>query len=138
MSHAILWMIISSSAHLVVDCQEFAHKLSRNVCIWHEVVDMISCGQSTGLRDQSQDGPKHVTEDFHFFFLNFRHTRFSKILSCGRHGTELYTQAYRSNSHKLSTSTRPCTLYNTRTGAVRQMVDDVQYLHSCYRSPDPV
>ena len=44
-------------------CQNYAHKLSWNACTGHELDHPTSFGQSTSLRDQSQNGLRHVTDD---------------------------------------------------------------------------
>ena len=44
----LAWMIINSSrknSNLLEHGQKFAHKLSCNACIWHELDDLTSCGQ---------------------------------------------------------------------------------------------
>ena len=64
-SQALVWMIINSSRknpNQLENCQKFAHKLSSNACTWYELDDLTSCGQSTSLRDQSQNGLRHVTD----------------------------------------------------------------------------
>ena len=46
------------------NCQMHALKMFWNVCIWHGVVDLIFCGQSTNLHARSrQNGPEHVTKN---------------------------------------------------------------------------
>ena len=62
---AVAWMIINSSrknSNQLETCQKFAHKLSEKSCMWHELDDLTSCGQSTSLRDLSQNGLRHVTD----------------------------------------------------------------------------
>ena len=61
--HVFAWMIINSSrknSDQLENCQKFAYKLSRNACIWHELDDLTFVDLSTNLRDQSQNGLKHV------------------------------------------------------------------------------
>ena len=48
-----------------VNCQKFATILHLNACTWHELVDLTFCGQATNWHDLSQDGLKHVTDDWH-------------------------------------------------------------------------
>ena len=52
-------------------CQKYDLKLSWNVYIWHTLVDLILCGQSTNLHDQSQNGPKPVTNAWIDWSLTF-------------------------------------------------------------------
>ena len=54
-----------------VNCQKFAPILSQNACTWHELVDLTFCGQSTNWHDLSQNGLKHVTDDWHAKFPTF-------------------------------------------------------------------
>ena len=44
-------------------------------CTWNELDDLISCGQSTSLRDQSQNGLRHVAEAWQGWFLTLFITR---------------------------------------------------------------
>ena len=63
-----VWTITKSKSKngkIKVDCQKFAPKLYSNVCIWYELVDLTFCGQSTNWHDLSQNGLKHVTDDWH-------------------------------------------------------------------------
>ena len=48
-----------------VNCQKFAPIMYLNACIWHKLVDLAFCRQSTNLHDLSQIGLKHVTDDWH-------------------------------------------------------------------------
>ena len=67
-----VWMIINSSrrnSNQMEKCQKFAHKISWNACIWHELDDLTYCGRSTNLQDQSQNGLGHVTGDEQDWFL---------------------------------------------------------------------
>ena len=45
----------------------------------------------TSLQDRSQNGLKHVTNDWQGWFLISSHEWLSSILSCGKHGTALQT-----------------------------------------------
>ena len=40
-------------------------------CTWHELEDQTFCGQSRSLRDQSQNGLGHVTDDLRGWLLTF-------------------------------------------------------------------
>ena len=40
-------------------------------CIWHELEDLTFCRQSTNWHELSQDGLKHVTDDWHDKFPTF-------------------------------------------------------------------
>ena len=60
--HVLVWMIINSSrrnSNQLEKCEKFARKLSWNTCTWHELDDLPSCGRSTSLRDESQNGFRH-------------------------------------------------------------------------------
>ena len=50
-----------------MNCQKFAPIMyyNLNACTWHEVVDLTFYGQSTNWHDLSQNGLKHVTDDWH-------------------------------------------------------------------------
>ena len=39
--------------------------LYQNACTWHKLVDLTFCDQSTNWHDLSQNGLKHVTDDWH-------------------------------------------------------------------------
>ena len=70
----LAWMIINSSrrnSNQLENSQKFALKLSWNVCIWHELDDLTSCGRSMGLQDQSPHGLMHVTDDWQGWFHTF-------------------------------------------------------------------
>ena len=64
----LVWMIINSNRrnwNQLENCQKFARKLSWNACTWQELDDLTSCGQWTSSQDdQSQNGLKHVTNDY--------------------------------------------------------------------------
>ena len=48
--------------------RKFAPILFSNACTWHELVDLTLFGTSTHLPEQSPNGLKHVTDDWHFEF----------------------------------------------------------------------
>ena len=54
-----------------VNCQKFPPILYCSACIWHELVALTFCGQSTYWHDVSQHGLKHVTDDGHDEFPTF-------------------------------------------------------------------
>ena len=91
------WMILNSSKenpNLLDNFQKCAHTNGPwNACNWHELDDLMFCGQSTSLRDQSQNGLRHVTDAWQGFdFLDSLHKRFPATLSCGKHGMTLQTR----------------------------------------------
>ena len=51
------------------NCQKYAHKLFWNAFTWHELEDLIFFVQWTNLHDQSQNGPKHVTNAWIDWYL---------------------------------------------------------------------
>ena len=62
----LAWMTINSgrkNLNQPENYYKFAHILSENACIWHELDDLTSYGRSTSLRDQSHNGLRHVTND---------------------------------------------------------------------------
>ena len=64
----LIWTIAKSKRKnwkIKVNCQKFAPILYLNACTWHELVDLTFCGQSTHWHDLSQNGLKHVTDDWH-------------------------------------------------------------------------
>ena len=70
----LAWMIIHSSrknSNQLENCQQFARKLSWNAGLWHGMDDLTSYGPWTKWQDQSQNGPRHVTEDEQGLFLKF-------------------------------------------------------------------
>ena len=44
--------------------QKLAHNCLEMLCTWYVLDDLTSCGQSTSLRDQSQNALRHVTNDW--------------------------------------------------------------------------
>ena len=63
-----VWTITKSKRKnwkIKVNCHKFAPILYLNACTWHELVDLTFCGQSTNWQDQSRNGLKHVTDDWH-------------------------------------------------------------------------
>ena len=48
-----------------VNCQKFAPILYLNACTLHELVDLTICGPPKNWHDLSQNGLKHVTDDWH-------------------------------------------------------------------------
>ena len=46
----------------VGELSKVCSQLSRNVCIWHALVDQTFYGQQTNLHEQSQNGPELVTD----------------------------------------------------------------------------
>ena len=54
------WWIVTS---LFTCCLE--------MCSWKELVNQTYCGKSTNWHDLSQNGLKHVTDDWHGYFLTF-------------------------------------------------------------------
>ena len=71
-SITIIWQ--RKNWNLLENCHKYALKLFWNVYIWHELVDLISYGQWTNLHDQSQNGPKPVTNAWIDWFLIIHHT----------------------------------------------------------------
>ena len=60
----------------------------KNPCIWHELDDLTFYGRSTSLRDQSQNGLRHMTDDKQDWFRTF----FTQTISGNifrKHGTAL-------------------------------------------------
>ena len=51
--------------------KSFSERSSWNACTWHELDDLTFCGRSTSLRDQSENGLRHVTDDWQRWFLTF-------------------------------------------------------------------
>ena len=94
--YIVVWMITNSNrrnSNLLEKFQKFAHKLSWNAGISNELEDPTFYGQSTSLRDQSQNGLRHVTDAWQGFdFLDSLHKRFPATLSCGKHGMALQTR----------------------------------------------
>ena len=60
--------------NLLENCQKYALKLFWNPCTWQELEDLIFYDQWTNLHDQSQNGPKPVTNAwidwFHIFITH--------------------------------------------------------------------
>ena len=83
------WSSNRRNSNQLENCLKFAHKLSWIACIWDELDDLTFCGQSTSMRDQSQNGHTHVTDVCKADFLHSSHKRFPTILSYGKHGTAL-------------------------------------------------
>ena len=50
---------------------KFAHKLLWNACTWHELEDQTITGLSTNLQEQSQNGLRHVTDDWQDWYYTF-------------------------------------------------------------------
>ena len=70
----LAWMTITSTRrnwNQLQHCHKFAHTLYWNACTWHELEDLTFCGRSTSLQDQSQNGLRHVTDDWQDWFLTF-------------------------------------------------------------------
>ena len=67
------WMIINSEKKMDQweNCPQFAHKLFWHVYTWHVPVDLIFYGQWTNLLVRSQNGQKHVTNDYLVWSLTF-------------------------------------------------------------------
>ena len=68
------WMTIFSSKkkwNLLENFHMFALRLFWNACTWHVLGDLIFFGQWTNLHDQSQNGPKLVTNDYLVWSLTF-------------------------------------------------------------------
>ena len=67
--------------NLLENCHKYAPKLCWNAHIWHELEDLIFYGQWTNLHDQSQIGPKSVTNAWIDWFLTFiMHVHTDKIV----------------------------------------------------------
>ena len=63
----LAWMTINSNrmnSNQLDKCHKFAHKSYYNACNWHELDDLTFNGRSTSLQDQSQNGLRHVTDDY--------------------------------------------------------------------------
>ena len=61
----LAWMTINSdrkNLHQLENYHKYAHKLSQNICIWHELLDQTFCGRSINLQEQSQNALRHVTD----------------------------------------------------------------------------
>ena len=56
---------------MLENCQKYSLNLFWNAYTWHELEDPIFYGQWTNLHDRSQNGPKHVTNDYLFWSLTF-------------------------------------------------------------------
>ena len=57
----------------MVNSQKIAPILYFYACTWHEMVDLTFYGQSINWRDLSQNGLKHVTDDWHDNHLQSLH-----------------------------------------------------------------
>ena len=57
--------------NLLENCHKYALKLFWNACTWHVLWDLIFYGQWTNLHDQSQNGPKPVTNAWIDWFIKF-------------------------------------------------------------------
>ena len=56
---------------LLEKCQQFTEIMFWNACTWHDLEDLIFYGQWTNLHDQSQNGPKPVTNTWIDWFHTF-------------------------------------------------------------------
>ena len=92
-SQVLAWMItISRKRNLnqLENCQTYAHKLSRNACTWHHLVDLTFYGQWTNVLDQSPGGQELVTIDEVVWFHTFTHTSdYRHYWHLGKNGSAL-------------------------------------------------
>ena len=87
---ALAWTIFNSrkrNLNQLENCQKFAHRVSKNACIWHELVNLTFCGQSTNLLDQS---PK---------WTQACNRRLARLISYTHH-----TRDYRQHRHVRNTA----------------------------------
>ena len=69
-----VWMTINSNRKNLnqwEDYHKYDHKLSWNACSWHELGDQTFHGLSKKWQEQSQNGLRHVTDDWQEWFHTF-------------------------------------------------------------------
>ena len=87
---SLAWTIINSrkrNLNQLETCLKYAHKLSKNACIWQELVSLTFYGQSTNLLDQS---PK---------WTQACNRRLARLISYTHH-----TRDYRQHRHVRNTA----------------------------------
>ena len=91
-SQAFAWMIINPSwkkPNLLEARQKFAHQLSSNACIQHELDGLASCRQSTNLLERSQNGQELLSNAWLVWCPTLITKVISDTLSSGKHGASL-------------------------------------------------
>ena len=70
----LAWMVINTNRKNLNQSEnydKYAHKMSSCACTWRELGDQTFCGLSTNLQEQSQNGLRHVTDDWQDWFHTF-------------------------------------------------------------------